>query len=124
LTEPRATQLAEWQEPPRTPFVWGNVSVESLRDWLREQQLDVATQMILERLDKRIARGDAELQAVRLLLHHYSTIISRLVPMAHLGCAPLRPDDRLYECFAEFVDLLHRQQNQIREMEAIITELV
>lgn len=95
-----------------------------VRALLAERRLEMATGFVLDLLQQRISVGDRALDAVRLVLQHYVTIVSQSVPLSHLGCAPLRPDDRLYQCFSEFVDMLHRQDGQIRELQAIIAELV
>ena len=100
------------------------VPSDAVRDMLGQQRIDMATGFVLDLLDQRIAAGDGALDAVRLVLQHYVMIVSQSVPLAHLGCAPLRPDDRLYQCFAEFVETLHRQESQIRELTAIVAELV
>jgi hypothetical protein len=58
------------------------------------------------------------------LLQHYHTILAMQPPLSHIGPVPLRPDDRLYACFDQFLDLLRRQDSQILELQMMISELV
>lgn len=99
-------------------------SVTVIRDLIRSGALDDAHDQALVLLDRRIAAGDPPLAAVKLLLLHYYHIVSAQQPLAHLGTAPLRPDDRLHACFGGFLDLMHRQQRQIHELQQMIGELL
>nr|WP_294509219.1 hypothetical protein [uncultured Rhodopila sp.] len=75
-------------------------------------------------LEERIAAGDTELEAVSLLLQHYQVVISRLPPLAHIGTVPLRPSDHLYACFDQLIELLHKQYQQVADLQAIVSELL
>jgi hypothetical protein len=86
--------------------------------------LEDAHEAVTTLLDRRIAAGDPDLRAASLLLQHYQTVLSRQPPLAHIGPATLRPSDQLYACFDQFTDLLHQQNHQILELQAIIAELV
>lgn len=72
----------------------------------------------------RIAEGDGGLEAVGLLLQHYRILISRQLPLSQIETIPLHPNGHLYECFDHFIDLVGRQNKQIEEMSAIISELI
>lgn len=111
----------DWLSSPQAP---ADDACDAVRALLAEQRLERATSFALDLLNQRIDVGDGALDAVRLVLEHYAMIVAQLAPLAHLGCAPLRPDDRLYRCFSEFVDMVHRQDGQIRELQSIIAEMV
>jgi hypothetical protein len=107
-------------EPPSgTMHSW-----ERVRSLIVDQSLDEANEAIIDLLDQRIAGGDQALHAVRILLQHYIEIVVNLEPMAHLGCAPLRPDDRLVEAFAQIIDLMHGQNQQLNELQALASDLI
>jgi hypothetical protein len=131
------TQLSgqDWLSSPQSPTdavsvgpafrsTRADVACDAVRALLAEQRLERATAFALDLLNQRIDVGDGALDAVRLVLEHYVMIVAQLAPLAHLGCAPLRPDDRLYRCFSEFVEMVHRQDGQIRELQSIIAEMV
>jgi len=86
--------------------------------------LDEANRTALGLLDQRISEGDDALIAVRNLLRHYIDIIVNLEPMAHIGCSPLRPDDRFIEAFSQIVNLMHVQYQQIDDLQRLITDVV
>jgi hypothetical protein len=88
------------------------------------RNLDEVNGLVLGLLDQRIAEGDDAMQSVRNLLCHYIDIIVNMEPMAHLGCAPLRPDDRLVEAFSQIIDLMHAQNQQLDELQRLITDIV
>jgi hypothetical protein len=86
--------------------------------------LDAANRTALGLLDQRISEGDDALIAVRNLLRHYIDIIVNLEPMAHIGCSPLRPDDRFIEAFSQILTLMHVQYQQIDDLQRLITDVV
>jgi hypothetical protein len=99
-------------------------SWHQLKPSIVNQPLDEVNDLVLGLLDQRIAEGDDAMQPVRSLLCHYIDIIISLDPMAHLGCAPLRPDDRLVEAFSQIIDLMHAQNQQLDELQRLITDAV
>lgn len=88
------------------------------------QGLDEANRVALGLLDRRISEGDDALIAVRSLLRHYIDVIVNLEPMAHIGCSPLRPDDRFVEAFSQIISLMHVQYQQIDDLQRLITDIV
>jgi hypothetical protein len=94
-----------------------------LRNLIRENRLGEAGLLVLTLIDKRIAAGDSELATALTLLRHYEFIISQLPPLWHVGAVPLRPDERLYTCFDQFIELIRLQQHQIGELQAMISEI-
>jgi hypothetical protein len=114
------------QTPPATND--SNLSEHTVKDevrsLIREHRLDEANRVVLTMLDERIAAGDGELSAASMLLQHYDVVLSRQPPLSHIGAMPLRPNDRLYACFDQFIDLIRQQQSQVSELQAIIAELI
>jgi hypothetical protein len=112
------------------PMDLGNMDAQAaersarIRRYLKDRQLEAANAAVFEILDERIQCGDTTLEAVRALLGHYIEIVTNMAPMAHLGCAPLRPDDRLVQVFVQVVDLMHKQNQQLHELQAIAAELM
>jgi hypothetical protein len=97
---------------------------EDVRTLIRDHRVDAANGLVMTLLDQRIAAGDTDLRAASLLLQHYEIMLSRIPPLSHVGAIPLRPNDYLYACFDQFIDLIRQQQNQISELQAIIAELI
>ena len=95
-----------------------------VQDSIAGQRLDQATALVLQWAEQRIRSGDAEVRAVEHLLRHYILLICRMPPLAHLDREPLRPDDRLYECFDGLLALIRRQDEQIKTLLAMLSELV
>ena len=95
----------------------------SARGW-NEQRLDQATRLVGDMLERRVAAGDTELDAARILLDHYYTIVTNMPPLGHLDGIPLRPSDALYNCFDQFLEMMRKQDGQIRDLMAIIDELI
>ena len=124
LADTQPGNLIERNTARPAPAVLREQPSARVRAYLAEQRLGMANQLALDVLDDRLAIDDDDgLRAVRLLLQHYMLLVAQMEPLAHLGCAPLRPDDRLYQCFNQFVALLHQQDSQIRELTAIVAEL-
>lgn len=96
----------------------------AVRARLEEQRLDQATRLVADLLEQRVAAGDKELGAARMLLDHYYAIVSSLPPLGHVDGIPLRPSDALYRCFDQFLDMMRQQDGQIRELMSIIDELI
>ena len=99
-------------------------SWERVRSLVVNQDLDEANGVVLDLIDRRIADGDQAMHAVRILLRHYIEIVVNMEPMAHLGCAPLRPDDRLVQAFSQIIDLMHGQNQQLNELQQLAADLV
>ena len=99
-------------------------ALDRVRSLVVDQNLNEANAMVLGLLEQRIADGDHALHAARILLYHYIDIISNLEPMAHLGCAPLRPDDRLVAAFSRIIDLMHAQNQQLSELQELASDLL
>lgn len=99
-------------------------AIDTVRALIRSHLIDDAQRHVCSLLDRRIQGGDRQLQAVALLLQHYYTILSMQPPLSHIGPVPLQPDERLYACFDQFLDLLRRQDSQISELQMMISELV
>lgn len=97
---------------------------DEVRTLIRGHRLDAANRVVMTLLDQRIAAGDGELYAAAMLLQHYYVVLSRQPPLSHVGTLPLRPNDRLYACFDQFIDLIRQQQSQVSELQAIIAELL
>jgi hypothetical protein len=101
----------------------GNLTAQ-VRASLENQRLEHATALVLAWAERRIRSGDEDARAIEQLLRHYILLVCRMPPLAHLEREPLRPDDRLYECFDDIVTLLHRQDQQINTLLAMLAELV
>lgn len=99
-------------------------SEDQLRTFIRNHDLDRANRVVMTLLEHRIAAGDSELHAATMLLQHYHVILSRQPPLSHIGTLPLRPNDCLYACFDQFINLIRQQQGQVSELQAIIAELI
>jgi len=97
---------------------------DEVRRLIRDHRLDEANRIVARLLDRRIADGDSDLGAASMLLQHYDIILSRQPPLSHIGAVPLRPNESLYACFDQFIDLIRQQQNQVSELQAIIAELI
>jgi hypothetical protein len=98
--------------------------VGDVRALIQESRLDEAHQAVMALLDRRIVAGDEELIGVALLAQFYQTVITSQPPLSHPGAEPLRPSDKLYQCFDAFLELMHRQQGQIAELRAMVAELL
>lgn len=96
----------------------------AVRARLNEQRLEQATRLVADMLERRVAAGDAELDAARILLDHYYTIVTNMPPLGHVDGVPLRPSDALYTCFDQFLEMMRKQDGQIRDLMAIIDELI
>jgi hypothetical protein len=125
-----AEQLGERRaEAPPADWPGGIVApdadaIDTVKELVRNHLIEEANRYVGSLLDDRIKAGDSQLQAVALLLQHYHTILAMQPPLSHIGPVPLRPDDRLYACFDQFLDLLRRQDSQILELQMMISELV
>ena len=97
---------------------------DDMRTMIRDHRLDEANRIAATLLDQRIADGDSDLSAASMLLQHYDTILSWLPPLSHIGVMPLRPNDRLYACFDQLINLIRQQQSQVSELQAIIGEWI
>ncbi len=95
-----------------------------VRALIRESRLDEAQQTVMTLLDRRVAAGDAELIDVALLMQFYQVAIACQPPLSYPGALPLRPNDKFYQCFDGFIDLIHQQQSQIADLQAIVAELL
>jgi hypothetical protein len=124
VKRPRRVRAPESDPQPQNPTALPGAATSLVRGLIRNGLLDEACRHALTMLDQRIVVGDVELSAVRILLQHYHIILSAQPPLSHVGMVPLRPDSRLYACFDQFLDLLHRQENQIAELQAMVAELV
>jgi hypothetical protein len=91
---------------------------------LAGDQIGVGCDLALELLDRRIAGGDTELLAVKCVVERCLSLISAMPPLSHVDSVPLRPDDRLYEFFDQFLSLLRRQESQMQALQTIINELI
>ncbi len=100
------------------------VPMADVRSLIQESRLDEAHQAVMSLLDKRIVAGDEELIGVALLAQFYQVLISGQPPLSYPGSAPLRPNDKLYQCFDQFIDLIRQQESQIAELRSIVAELV
>jgi hypothetical protein len=114
VTETKSTKIEAGESAAR----------DGIRTLIRDHRLDEAYRVVMTLLEQRIAAGDSELGAASLLLQHYDIILSRQPPLSHIGALPLRPSDRLYACFDQFIDLIRQQQSQVSELQAIIAELI
>ena len=83
-----------------------------------------ACNFALHLLDRRILNGDAELLTVKCVVQRCLSLLSAMPPLSHVDTVPLRPDDRLYECFDQFLSLLRQQDNQMLELQTMINELI
>ncbi len=98
--------------------------VDHVQALIRNNRLDEANRVVLNLLQQRIDTDDKQLSAASMLLQHYEIVLSRQPPLSHIGARPLRPNDSLYACFDQFIELIRRQQSQISELQAIIAELI
>jgi hypothetical protein len=122
LGERRAeAQQADWPGGVVAPDA---DAINTVRALVRNHLIEEAGRYVGSLLDDRIQAGDHQLQAVGLLLQHYQTILAMQPPLSHIGPVPLQPDDRLYACFDQFLDLLRRQDSQMLELQMMISELI
>jgi hypothetical protein len=89
---------------------------------IANNQLHEASKIVSTILDKMIDDGAHGLRPVRLLLQRYENMIANLPPLAHLGTAPLQPNDMMYSCFDQFLMLIHQQQRQVQELQTMLAE--
>ncbi len=87
-------------------------------------RLEPACEMVMELLTKRISSGDVDLIAAKLLLEACVSLISTMPPLSHVSTLPLRPDDRLYSFFDQFLSLLRQQEIQMQQLQMMISELI
>lgn len=83
-----------------------------------------ACALVTEYLDKRIASGDLDLLAVKLVIQRCQTLVSEMPPLFHMTSVPLRADDRLYALFDQILGLLRQQESQMQELQMMINELI
>jgi hypothetical protein len=88
-----------------------------------ESHIGAGGERALELLDRRIAGGDTELLPVKDVVRRCLSLISAMPPLSHVDSAPLRPDDRLYEFFDQFLSLLRQQESQMQDLQTMINEL-
>jgi hypothetical protein len=89
-----------------------------------DDDIGFGCEVALELLDRRIADGDSELLAVKNAVQRCLSLLSAMPPLSHVDSAPLRPDDRLYEFFDQFLSLLRQQESQMQELQTMINELI
>jgi hypothetical protein len=92
--------------------------------FLSDHHIGAACDFALELLDRRILSGDTELSTVKCVVQRCLSLISAMPPLSLVDRVPLRPDDRLYECFDQFLSLLRRQESQMLELQTMINELI
>ncbi len=100
------------------------VPAADIRALIQQSRLDEAHQAVMTLLDRRIVAGDHALIGVALLAQFYQVLVSSQPPLSYPGAEPLRPNDKLYQCFDQFIDLIRRQESQIVELRAIVEELL
>jgi hypothetical protein len=89
-----------------------------------DDHIGAACEHALDLLDRRIIGGDSELLPVKAVVQRCLSVISAMPPLSHVDSVPLRPDDRLYECFDQFLSLLRQQESQMLELQTMINELI
>ena len=89
-----------------------------------EDPIGIAGALAIALLDERVSAGDAELGAVRRVIERCLSLISTMPPLAHVASLPLRPDDRFYQLFDQFLSLLRQQEGQMQELQTMINELI
>jgi hypothetical protein len=92
------------------------------RALVADNQLQEASALVSSILGRMIDGGANGLRSVRLLLEHYEHALANQPPLAHVGTEPLPPNDMMYTCFDQFLLLIHRQQRQIQELQAMLAE--
>jgi hypothetical protein len=86
--------------------------------------ISAGCELALELLDRRISAGDSGLLAVKSVVQRCRSLLAAMPPLSHVDSVPLRPDDRLYQCFDQFLSLLRQQETQMQELQAMINELI
>ncbi len=89
-----------------------------------DANIGLGCERALQLLDSRIAAGDTGLLPVQSVVRRCLALLSAMPPLSHVGSLPLRPDDRLYECFDQFLSLLRQQECQMQELQTMINELI
>lgn len=98
--------------------------VSEIRENLVGGRVGAAGQLAIELLDARVAAGDHDLDAARMVIQSCVSLISMMPPLSHVSGVPLRPDDRFYTFFDQFLGLLRQQEQQMRELQSMIHELI
>jgi hypothetical protein len=124
-TRKMTESVAIMRDPPAiTEPASADAPIDDVRTLIQESRLDEAHQAVMTLLDQRIVAGDKALIGVALLAQFYQVVITGQPPLSYPGAEPLRPNDKLYQSFDAFIDLIRRQQSQIAELQAMVAELL
>ncbi|UKJ78162.1 hypothetical protein [Azospirillum brasilense] len=96
--------------------------LSSVLRWIEEDSLTVACQQASARLATGLDIQDEDRDALMLLLNAAATTLS--APRRTADQAEWTFDDRAFQAFADMVDILRIQDQQISEVMAIANEVV
>ncbi len=98
--------------------------VAEIQENLAGGRVEQAGQLAIDLLDARVAAGDHELNAAKAVIRFCLSLVAMMPPLSHVSGVPLRPDDRLYMFFDQFLSLLRQQDQQMRDLQSMIHELI